>query len=319
MPAPTARVLQLLELLQSAELRGARELAERLDVDERTVRRYVRHLVDLDIPVETVRGRYGGYRIAAGFRMPPLILTDAEAVAVVVGLHLAQTAGEPDLAARTATSKILRSLPVESARRLDPLLETAVFGGADAVPAAGVLLTVADAVRSRRRLDVRYRGREGAPSRRTIEPYDVVAHAGHWYLVGRDTALDDERTFRIDRIETARVAAGSFEPPRRDARAHLVRGFAEADLRWRVVLRIRATEERIRAVLPESVAILERLEEGGSVAHRAVIRAERLDWLPAVVVALGVEVIVEGPQELRDLLAEAAERLRAAAESAGYS
>src|SRR4051812_14127023 len=95
MSRPTARVLTLLELLQSGGTRTVGELADRLDVDERTVRRYVDHLIDLDVPVESVRGRYGGYRLAAGYRMPPLMLSDDEALAVMLGLVLGRRAGLP--------------------------------------------------------------------------------------------------------------------------------------------------------------------------------------------------------------------------------
>src|SRR5262245_19384687 len=119
MTRPAARVLALLEILQNGGTRTAAELAERLGVDERTVRRYVEHLVDLDIPVDAVRGRYGGYRLAPGFRMPPLMLTDSEAVAVLLGL--VTTSGA---AAGSAAAKIRRVLPRPSVARLDALLET---------------------------------------------------------------------------------------------------------------------------------------------------------------------------------------------------
>src|ERR1700722_4859357 len=99
MARPTAHVLMLLELLQSGGVRTAAELADRLGVDERTVRRYVDHLLDLDVPVESVRGRYGGYRLASGYRMPPLMLTDDEAVAVLLGLVGTRRAAlQPDTA-----------------------------------------------------------------------------------------------------------------------------------------------------------------------------------------------------------------------------
>src|SRR4030081_1503801 len=95
MARPTARVLSLLELLQSGGVRTVAELAGRLGVDERTVRRYVDHLIDLDVPVESVRGRYGGYRLAPGYRMPPLMLSDDEALAVLLGLVAGRRAGSP--------------------------------------------------------------------------------------------------------------------------------------------------------------------------------------------------------------------------------
>src|SRR5882724_12827753 len=131
MARPTARVLSLLELLQSGGVRTVAELASRLDVDERTVRRYMYHLIDLDVPVESVRGRYGGYRLASGYRMPPLMLSDDEALAVLLGLVAGRRAGLMTAAgtasetatagtgSETAAAKIRRVLPERLAGRLD--------------------------------------------------------------------------------------------------------------------------------------------------------------------------------------------------------
>src|SRR6476620_8686870 len=126
MARPTARVLSLLELLQSGGVRTVAELAGRLDVDERTVRRYVQHLIDLDVPVESVRGRYGGYRLASGHRMPPLMLSDDEALAVLLGLVAGQRAGlmtSTGSASETAAAKVRRVLPARLGRRLGAVLD----------------------------------------------------------------------------------------------------------------------------------------------------------------------------------------------------
>src|SRR5450755_3435351 len=129
MTRPTARVLALLEILQAGGTRTTADLAIRLDVDERTVRRYVDHLIDLDIPVWSVRGRYGGYRLAPGFRMPPLMLTDDEALAVVLGLVGGQRAGLVTTSSATASAaaKVRRVLPEQLGRRLQAVLETTDF------------------------------------------------------------------------------------------------------------------------------------------------------------------------------------------------
>src|SRR5277367_4440376 len=130
MARPTAHVLMLLELLQSGGTRTAAELADRLAVDERTVRRYVDHLIDLDIPVESVRGRYGGYRLSSGYRMPPLMLSDEEALAVLLGLIAGRRTGlltTTGTASETAAAKIRRVLPERLARRLDAVLDSLAF------------------------------------------------------------------------------------------------------------------------------------------------------------------------------------------------
>lgn len=316
MPIPAARMLRLLELLQSAPMRTVAELTERLAVDERTVRRYVAKLVEQDIPIETIRGRHGGYKLGAGYRMPPLVLSDDEALAVVLGLLRAEGSDTPTLAARTALAKISRVLPVAVAHRLDRLTGTAVHAGSGAadVPDAEVLLAVADAVHRRRPLRLSYRDADAAPSQRTVHPYELVSRSGRWYLIGLDTGKRDERTFRLDRIRSARALPGGFPPPPpRDAARRLTEGFASAEYRWRVVLRIRASPEHIRGHLPETVARLDAVvgaaPRSGEPWYRAEINAQRLDWLPPVIVALDRPVRIEAPRELRALVSAAAERL----------
>src|ERR1043165_6186349 len=154
MPRPAGRVLTLLELLQSGGTRTVAELADRLGVDGRTVRRYVDQLTDLDVPVESVRGRYGGYRLAPGYRLPPLMLSDDEALAVLLGPVAGRRAGLATAAGMgtaggTAAAKIRRVLPSRIADRLNAVLESLAFTAEpDDVPTpqTGVLLAVADAV-----------------------------------------------------------------------------------------------------------------------------------------------------------------------------
>lgn len=315
----TARALQLLELLQSAQLRTVAELAERLGVDERTVRRDVARLHDLGLPVETLRGRYGGYRLAPGQRVLPLMFSNEEVVAVFLGLARAKAAShEPGIAAQTALSKIKRALPIADAKRIDTLLGvmTRTSQHRGAAPDPAVMLTLAEAVNLRRVLDVRYLSGDGVPSRRTIHPYGLVAHSDRWYLVAFVIDKQEERTFRVDRIRTARSIPGTFEPPQQPVEGRLLDLFADADYRWQVVLRIRETEDNIRAHLPPSVARLERLDRAAEQAsadslpwHRAEIHAQNLDWLPSVIAALDCEVVIDRPDELRNRVRAAATRM----------
>lgn len=219
MARPTARVLTLLELLQAGGIRPVAELAERLGVDERTVRRYVDHLIDLDVPVQSVRGRYGGYRLAPGYRMPPLMLSDDEALAVLLGLVAGRRAGlltAAGAASETAAAKIRRVLPERLGRRLDAVLGSIAFTAHAREPAApetGVLLTIADAVSQHRPVSIRYTAANGRRSERVLHPYGLVAHAGKWYVTGADPAIGEDRMFRLDRIAGASTVPGSFEPP----------------------------------------------------------------------------------------------------------
>ncbi|MGD6742040.1 helix-turn-helix transcriptional regulator [Streptomyces sp. BH106] len=332
MSRPTARVLTLLELLQSGGTRTVAELAERLGVEGRTVRRYVDQLIDLDVPVESVRGRYGGYRLAPGYRLPPLMLSEDEALAVLLGLVAGRRAGlttTEHTASETASAKIRRVLPKHVARRLDTLLESLAFTdgtGESDTPDAGVLLTVADAVRHRRPVSIRYTGRDGRRSERTLHAYGIVAHSGRWYVTGQDARIGEDRTFRLDRIADARALPGSFEEPVGPGPAQrLLSAFATAEYRHEVTLRIHATVEQIRARLPATVASLEEHEPGegqGRAAERwwrVELRAERLDWLPPLLAALGRPFVIERPDELRDLVAEFADRFASYARSSPES
>ncbi|WP_010523818.1 YafY family protein [Nesterenkonia sp. F] len=319
----TARALQLLELLQSAQQRTVAELSDRLGVDERTVRRDMARLVDLGLPVETMRGRYGGYRLAPGRRVLPLMFSSEEVVAVYLGLARAQAASrEPEIAAQTALSKIKRALPTADAERIDALLGvmTRTSEQCDVAPDPAVMLTLAEAVDLRHVLDLRYVSGQGVPSRRTIHPYGLVAHSDRWYLVAFDTDRQEERTFRVDRIRTARSIRGTFAPPpQSDAAGRLLDLFVTADYRWHVVLHIRGTEGHIRGHLPRSVARLDRSDHGHVGApedatwYRTEIHAAALDWLPPVIAALDCEVVIDRPDELRTRVrAAAAWMLRAA-------
>ncbi|MER6301053.1 YafY family protein [Kitasatospora sp. NPDC001539] len=326
MSRPTGRVLTLLELLQSGGVRTVAELADRLGVDGRTVRRYVDHLLDLDVPVEAVRGRYGGYRLAAGYRLPPLMFSDDEALAVLLGLvagHRQATTAVAGTASETAAAKIRRVLPGRLARRLEAVLESLAFTappGELAGPDAELLLTVADAVRHRRPLSIRYTDRGGRRSERPLHAYGIVSHAGRWYVTGTDPGIGEDRTFRLDRIATARVLPGTFEAPAGlDPAQRVLSGFATAEYRYEVSLRIHGTDELIRARLPAGVAIL---EEGAQPAGadpaterwlRVELRVENLDWLPPVLASLDRPFVIERPDELRDLVLALADRLAAGA------
>lgn len=322
MPRPTGRVLTLLELLQSGGTRTVAELADRLGVEGRTVRRYVNQLIDLDVPVESVRGRYGGYRLAPGYRLPPLMLSDDEALAVLLGLVAGRRAGlttTQHTANETASAKIRRVLPQHIARRLDTLLESLAFTeqpGEFDTPDAGVLLTIADAVSHRRPVSIRYTDRDGRRSERTLHAYGIVAHSGRWYVTGEDARIGEDRTFRLDRIADARTLPGSFEAPvGLDAAQRVLSGFATAEYRHEVTLRIHGTVEQIRAHLPASVASL---EDDAPVTGedraterwlRVELRAERLDWLPPILASLDRPFVIERPDELRHLVIALADRL----------
>lgn len=301
----------MLELLQAHRRMTVGDLAGRLGVDERTVRRYAGTLAELGIPVAAERGRYGGYQLAPGFKLPPLMLTDDEAVAVVLGLlaadRLGLTAAAP--AAASAEAKIARVLPAALADRLAALRETLGFtlpGSAHGdKPDSALLLELGAATRSGARLRIGYRDAE-----RDIEPYGLVFHARRWYVVAFDPGHHEIRTFRVDRISGARRTGRRFEPPADfDAAAHLSRQFARMDWQWQVEVLVESDVATIRRRVPPNVAEL--FEEPGGVLLRC--RAQSLDGMAAMLAGLGHPFTVRAPDELRAAVAQLASRL------AGYA
>ncbi|MGW0323663.1 helix-turn-helix transcriptional regulator [Nocardia sp. NPDC003183] len=321
MTRPTARVLALLELLQTGGTHTVGELAGRLGVDERTVRRYVTHLTDLDIPVRSVRGRYGGYRLAPGYRMPPLMLTDDEAVAVLLGLLTSHSTTSVH-AADSATAKLRRVLPARLGARLDALVNTAEFT-TDARPEVpvetAVLLDIAAATREHRLVAIGYTDRNGQHSQRTVHPYGLVAHSGRWYLTAMDNNTDDLRQFRLDRITETTTLPETFTPPTEfDPTTHLVSALATAPYRHEVSIRVQGTPTQIRPLLPATIATLHEIDSPPTDPTpwvRVLIRAEHLDWIPPVLAALNRPFVIEHPDALNDAVRALGQRLTAATTS----
>ncbi|MBM9506545.1 helix-turn-helix transcriptional regulator [Actinacidiphila acididurans] len=322
MSRPTSRVLALLEILQAGGTHTAAVLAGRLGVDERTVRRYVAHLVDLDVPVRAERGRYGGFRLAPGFRMPPLMLTDDEALAVMLGLAAAQRYGPaagPAAATHSAAAKVRRVLPRRLGERLDALLETAGFTAKQrpyAAPETDVLLLFAQAARERRAVAIGYRSADGRVSRRTLHPYGLVAHAGRWYVTGADSASGEDRTFRLDRVHTADLLPDVFTLPDDDLgpRERLLTALAAAPRRYAVRVLVQADPAHLERRLPPGLAVLEPLAPRDMPAPdgpwvRLALQAEQLDWVPSLLAWIDRPFVIEEPAALRDHVRSLADRL----------
>lgn len=319
---PTTRVLELLELLQDRPLVSGPEIAERFDVDLRTARRLVARLEELGIPVESVRGRAGGYRLRPGWKLPPLMLADDEAVAVVLGLLAARrtalgtrASGAGDTGVDRALAKLRRVLPAELREQVRALEQALGFTRAEprapAAPQTATVLALADAIGRARRVEVGYATREGERSTRQLDPYGLVVHNGRWYLSAHDHGRGEPRILRLDRIEHVRVLRRDATPPDGfDPVAHVTTTLARVPWSWSVEVVLDAPLAELRAQVPAHAAELEELPEGG-VLLRA--RAERLDGMARLLAGLGAPFAIRQPDELRAEVQAVADRLTAAA------
>jgi predicted DNA-binding transcriptional regulator YafY len=305
---PASRLLQFLDLLQSQPLATGREIAERLAIDRRTVRRYVAKLQELGIPVEGERGVGGGYRLRPGYRLPPLMLTDDEATAVTFGLLVAERQGLGS--ADAALAKIRRVLPQTLRRRVEAL-ETGL--GLIAPAAAGVqvdgrdVLLLAEAIRRRLRVRAHYRSFEGVETDRELSPHGLVAHSGCWYLAAYDHLRRDLRTFRVDRM--ARIAAGEERavaaPDGFDPVAYVSSSLAQVPLPWKVEIVLDLPVDEVARRLPRTLAELR--DEGSRT--RVHMRVTSLDWTAALLSGLACDFTIVQPAELRASVRKLATRL----------
>ena len=316
MTSPTARVLAMLELLQAGGQHTVGDLAARLGVDKRTIRRYAEHLADLGIPVQVQRGRYGGYRLSPGYKLPPLMLTDDEAVAVVLGLRTAERAGlatTEHAATASALAKVSRVLPKALGRRLDSLLSTAQFTTpvrAAAPAGAGTLLALASAAQARRTVVIAYTAWDGRESQRELDVYGLVFHSGRWYVTGHDHGRDAVRTFRLDRITSVEQGDGSYLVPADfDASTQVVSGIAAVGWSHEVSVVLRTTLAEAGERLSPSAGRLS--EHVGGVLLET--RAEHLDGMACMLAGLGWDFEVITPDALRDEVLALSDRLRVSA------
>ncbi|MEV6260331.1 YafY family protein [Streptomyces sp. NPDC051784] len=317
----SARLLRLLSLLQTPREWPGSELAERLGVSGRTVRNDIERLRTLGYPVDASRGTTGGYRLAAGSAMPPLLLEDDEAVAVAVALRNvpgSALAGAEETA-RRALAKLEQVLPSRLRRRVRTLQEYAVPVPADR-PAPGadteLLMTLTAACRDHERLRLDYRDHSGVSSRRLVEPQRVVNWGRRWYLVAWDVDRDAWRTFRVDRL-TPRLPAGPRFAPREDpeggAAAHVAGGASAAAWRHRARVTVHAPAETVLERINPAVGTVETVDAGTCVLDTG---ADSLESLGVHLGMLGLDFTVTGPPELVGHLRELAARYARSTEGA---
>ncbi len=310
---PTTRVLTVLELLQARGQIGGQELARRLEVDPRTVRRYIGMLQELGMPIESKRGRYGMYRLRPGFKLPPLMFTGDEALAVVLGLLMAHQAGVSDAtpAVAGALAKIVRVMPVDLREQAEALRESIILAPTDidAVARGAHILTLGMAVRERRRVWARHTAFGGAVTEREIDPYGLVHRSGRWYLAGYCHLRRDLRVFRLDRLDAIDLRDATFTPPDDiDCLALVERAIAQTPGEWTAEVLLRATLAEARREISVTLGLLEEVEEG------VVLRCytNNLNWMARSLAYLTMPFRIISPPELRDAVRQLAATLASA-------
>jgi predicted DNA-binding transcriptional regulator YafY len=316
MTETASRLLTLLSLLQERRDWPGGELARRLEVSSRTIRRDVERLRGLGYPVESLSGPAGGYRLRAGTAMPPLLLDDDEAIAIAVGLRTAARAsvrGIEETSVR-ALVKLEQVLPAHLRRRVRALQSaTLTLAGGGPTVDPQHLTVIAAACRDSERLRFAYQGRDGARSRREVEPHSLVNVGRRWYLVAWDTGREDWRNFRIDRLSTPASTGVRFSPrdlPGDDAAAHVGRSLSAAPNRYeaRVTLHAPAAEVR-KYVAPHWGSV----EPSGDDTCEYRTGDDDLGWLALRIAMFRVDFEVHEPPELREHLRVLARRLQRAA------
>ncbi|HEV2780252.1 MAG TPA: YafY family protein [Actinophytocola sp.] len=296
-----ARLLKLLSLLQIRRDWTGAELAERLGVTPRTIRRDVERLRELDYPVAATPGVAGGYRLGSGTALPPLVLDDDEAVAVAMGLRTAvggTIAGIEETSVRALT-KLEQVLPSRLRRRINALQSAVVPmpGGAPAVDPQ-TLTTIAAACRDHQRLHVDYRSAGGTASRRVVEPARLACTGRLWYLLAWDTGRGDWRTLRVDRITAAPGLGARFtprEPPEADIAGYVSRAISSAPYPYRAKVVVHAPAERVRERVTPASGMVEAVDEDSCVLH---VGGPELSVIPIYLARIGFEFTVLEPPEL---------------------
>lgn len=318
----SVRLLRLLSLLQAGRDWSGTDLSARLEVTTRTIRNDVERLRILGYEVSSRTGRAGGYRLAAGVSLPPLLLDDDEAVAVVIGLRAAAAGtvtGIEETSLR-ALAKLEQTLPSRLRHRIDALRSVTVSAaGRGPTVHADTLAAIASASQSHERLRFDYVGHDSEPTTRDVEPHRLVYTGRRWYLLAWDTQRADWRTFRADRI-TPRVPNGPRftprQPPTSDVATHVLRGVASQAWSYPARLRLHASAAVIADRITPTGGVLTALDSQTCLLETG---GNSLLDLAGYLASLDVPFDVLDPPELRDLLRRLAERYAAGAEGNGAS
>ncbi len=309
MYSPTTRLLTILERLQSRRSVSGPELAAELEVDIRSVRRYIASLRDLGIPIDGEPGRAGTYRLRPGYRLPPVMFTNPEMIAVMLGLAAVREMGLAEACgADSAIDKINRVLP-DSLRTQAQAIQTAlsfVSRRDRALVPDTVLANASLATYQQRQLWMDYAGTRGEPTQRIVDLYGVTFHGGNWYAVGYCNLRNDFRTFRLDRIIHHRLLDDTFvRVPGFSAQEFLWQSLSIAPGMWTAVILVDGEEQEIRSRIPPELG---HVEPDGD-RFRWECRVSDLEWMARVLMTVEFPMQVVGPPELHETLNTMAGRI----------
>lgn len=316
MRRPTSRVLALLEMLQADAGQGltGTQLAQRLGVDGRTVRRYMDHLLDLGVPVQARRGRDGGYALQAGYRLPPMMFTDDEALALGVGLRVAGLLGLGGITPAVASTqaKLARVMPAAVRQRLADIEATVSLDlqrpFAHGAPAT--VLALGAAARAQQRVQIRYHDADAAETERALDVYGLAWRGGAWYAVGHCHLRGALRCFRLDRVQSVQALPASFGRPEGfDVLAHLGQAIATLPRAHTVRVQLHCDLATARRAVFAELGTL--TPQGRGV--QLDTQADNLDWVARELARLPFGFTVQRPAALRRALVALAQRLLAQA------
>ena len=307
---PTTRVLAVLTLLRVYKRMTGAELAERLEVNMRTLRRYITMLQDLGAPIVAERGRNGAYKLESDFKLPALSLTHDEAVALTLGLISARQLGltESREAMESVRSKLEEGLTPDLAQSVRGLSETIALNtndGSANLP-TGVMLTMSRAAQLQRRVHLRYRSGQASDSERDLDPYGLAQYLGKWYVVGFCHLRHDLRSFRLDRVVEVVLTEITFKhPPQFDAQAYVIEAIASLPRRFSYDVLLKTDMMTARREVLDWFGVLEPHEQG------VLLRgsADDIDWVARHLAKLSFDFVVHEPPELREALRKRAAEL----------
>ena len=316
MPHPASRVLAVLELLQSRVRISGPELAQRINVDVRTLRRYIALLEELGIPITTERGRHGAYMLVAGFKLPPMMFTDAEALALAMGLLAARSLGlhAGETALESARAKLERVMPDSLKRRLHAVEASVSIESAGALTAhasTSMLMLLTHAAHASERVHLHYRSAQGEASERDFDAYGLGFRGGAWYAVGYCHLRHGVRGFRVDRIIEVQPLAVRFTRPRNfDVLGWLNRSIATLPRAHRVEVLLHADLAKARDAFSQAIGLFDAAEDGTLLR----VRTDDLTWFARQLARVPFEFEIRTPQRLRKKLLAHAARLQKLAE-----